>query len=99
MRELIPYYISRALLAALAGWFAASIRGPLAGIVMGTFIFAGFIWYAHSGWYLIDTTHPLSPLRRDARGSTIRDSAVVTAISVTGPLYVLFKDPWESPLN
>jgi hypothetical protein len=52
-------------------------------------IFAGFIWYAHSGWYLVDTSKPLTPLRRDDRGKMIRDRAVIVAVVVGGLVYAL----------
>ena len=89
-RELIPYYVSRAILAVLVGWYASTIKGLGAGIVMGGIMFAGFLWYAHSGRYLIDTTHPLYPLRLDARGNAIRDRAVRTGVGVAGLVILLF---------
>ena len=89
MRELIPYYVSRAILAALLGWLASTVQGLLVGILMGGFLYAGFIWYAHSGRYLIDTTTPLFPLRRDYRGNVIRDRAVVTSVGVAGLLFFI----------
>ncbi len=88
MRELLPYYVSRAILAGFVGWLISTGHGLWVGILMGGILYAGFIWYAHSGWYLIDTTHPLSPLRRDARGNAIRDRAVVISVVVAGLLFV-----------
>ena len=79
-RELLPYYISRAILAALMGWFMSLQLGLWVGIGTGVLIYAGFLWYAHSGFYLVDASHPLLPLRRDARGTTIRDKAVLAAV-------------------
>jgi hypothetical protein len=89
-RELTLYYASRAVLAALFG-VAFTLGGwPWwAGLAMGVVVFAGFIWYAHSGRYLIDSSTPLFPLRRDARGKSIRDRAVVAAVVVGGLTYVV----------
>jgi hypothetical protein len=85
--KLIPYYLSRAVLSALLGWFMAYNLTPWVGVLTGTLTFAGFLWYAHSGRYLIDPSHPLTPLRRDTRGSAIRDRAVVIAVGVAGLVY------------
>jgi hypothetical protein len=83
-RELIPYYISRAVLSALFGllfgWQSEWWLGALTGVVM----LAGFVWYAHSGRYLIDPSTPLAPLRRDERGKAIRDRALVAGVAVGG---------------
>jgi hypothetical protein len=81
-RDLLPYYISRAVLAALVGWFMSSQLGLWLGIGMGLIIYAAFIWYAHSGRYMVDASNPLFPLRRDARGNVVRDKAVLAAVVV-----------------
>ena len=81
-RKLLPYYISRAVLSALFGWFFSLNAGPWLGVLAGILVYAGFLWYAHSGRYLVDTSNPLFPLRRDARAKAIRDRATVTAVAV-----------------
>ncbi|MBN1427413.1 MAG: hypothetical protein JXB07_03450 [Anaerolineae bacterium] len=88
-RELMPYYISRVVLSAGMGVFFALIGNwPWwIGLGMGILTFAGFLWYAHSGNYLIDPSTPLTPLRRDVRGKAIRDQSVVTAVMVAGVAY------------
>lgn len=86
-RELIPYYLSRAVLSAVFGYLVSSGAGPVLGALLGGLVFCGFLWYAHSGRYLIDTRSPLFPLRRDARGNAIRDRAVVVAVGVAGVMY------------
>lgn len=86
-KELMPYYLSRALLSGLVGWILGASGALWMGVLAGVLVFAGFIWYAHSGRYLIDPSRPLTPLRRDARGKTIRDRAVVIAVGVGGGLY------------
>ena len=45
--------------------------------------------YAHSGRFLVDPSHPLTPLRRDARGAAIRDRGLVLAVGIGGVSYVL----------
>jgi len=88
-KELTVYYLSRAVLSVLIGVLASLSGGIWMGILAGAIIFAGFIWYAHSGRYLIDTSTPLTPLRRDARGKEIRNRALVAAVAVGGMLYGL----------
>ena len=87
-RELIPYYVSRAFLSALVGLLVSSGGEIWLGVLIGLVAYVGFIWYAHSGWYLIDPTNPLFPLRRDARGEAIRDRAVVLSVAVGGFAYL-----------
>ena len=88
-RALIPYYASRALLSALLGYVISSAAGALAGAILGLVTFLGFLWYAHSGRYLVDTSSPLFPLRRDDRGSAIRDRSVVVAVTIAGLTYAV----------
>ena len=83
-RQLMPYYVSRAVLSALFGWFFSLNAGPWLGVLTGLLVYAGFLWYAHSGRYLVETNNPLFPLRRDARARAIRDKATVTAVGVAG---------------
>lgn len=83
-RQLMPYYVSRAVLSALFGWFFSLNAGPWLGVLAGLLVYAGFLWYAHSGRYLVETNNPLFPLRRDARARAIRDKATVTAVGVAG---------------
>jgi hypothetical protein len=80
--KLIPYYASRGVLAALFGWFFSLSAGPWIGVLAGALVYAGFLWYAHSGRYVVDTSNPLFPLRRDERAKAIRDRATVTAVGV-----------------
>jgi hypothetical protein len=84
-RALLPYYLSRALMSALLG-LALALGGSAwwLGALTGALTFAGFLWYAHSGFYLVDTSRPLAPLRRDERGKAIRDRAAVAALAVGG---------------
>lgn len=86
-RELIPYYVSRAFLSALLGLLISSGNEIWMGVLLGLAVYIGFIWYAHSGRYLIDTANPLFPLRRDDRGMAICDRAVVISVAIGGLAY------------
>jgi hypothetical protein len=87
-RALIPYYVSRAFLSALFGYLISTSAGLVTGVALGGLTFLGFLWYAHSGRYLIDYSTPLFPLRRDDRGNAIRDRAVVVSVTVGGLSYL-----------
>ncbi len=89
-KELMPYYLSRAVLS-IAFVLAFIYLGGATwmGVSLGIVSFAGFIWYAHNGRYLVDPSSPLTPLRRDARGKVIRDRAAVAGISVGGVAFFL----------
>jgi hypothetical protein len=88
-RKLLPYYLSRALLAGLLGYAISTGAGIWLGIIIGLVVFAGFVGYAHSGWFLVDSRNPLFPLRRDARGKAIRDRAIVLAVGIGGLAYFI----------
>ena len=102
-KELIPYYISRLIVAVLFGTlFALSSPGIWYGITFGLIIYIGMIWYAHNGRYIIDTSTPLFPLRRDDRGKSIRDKALVYAVGIGAISYLLLmlvKMLWLPPFN
>jgi len=87
-RVLIPYYVSRAFLSVFFGYLVSTSAGLMTGGVLGGLTFLGFLWYAHSGRYLIDYSTPLFPLRRDDRGNSIRDRAVVVSVTVGGLSYL-----------
>jgi hypothetical protein len=88
--ELIPYYVSRGILSVLIGVVIFGGGSPWwMALLIGILVFAGFLWYAHSGFYLIDTSQPLTPLRRDARGKAVRDRAVVISVVVGAAVYLV----------
>jgi len=74
----LPYYISRAALSAgfslLA--FGFTWQAALAGLVL----FGLFLLYLHSGWFTVDTSRPLTPLRRDARAQEAQRRALIAAV-------------------
>jgi hypothetical protein len=87
--ELIPYYASRGVLSVLIGVLILLGGSPWwLALLIGILVFAGFLWYAHSGFYLVDPSQPLTPLRRDARASAIRDRAVVISVVVGAAVYL-----------
>jgi hypothetical protein len=88
-RALIPYYVSRALLSALFGYLISIGAGPAIGAILGALTFIAFVWYAHSGRFLVDTRSPLFPLRRDARASAIRDRSLVVSVALAGLTYAV----------
>jgi hypothetical protein len=89
-QRLMPYYATRALISLLFGlWAAAAWNTGFGGLLFGALLFAGFLWYAHGGWYQLDLSTPLYPLRRDERGQAIRNQALVAAIAVGGVVFAL----------
>lgn len=87
-QELIPYYISRGILAALFGALIILDSGQWwLGISTGILILAGFIWYAHGGLFRIDASMPLFPLRRDERSVEIRNGSLINAVACGGVGY------------
>jgi hypothetical protein len=88
-RALTPYYVSRAVLSALFGYLISTGAGLAVGAVLGGLTFLAFVWYAHSGRYLLDTSTPLFPLRRDARADAIRDRSLVVSVAIAGLAYAI----------
>ncbi len=89
-QRLWPYYMTRALMSLGFGiWAALALHTWMGGLLFGLLLFGGFLWYAHSGWYLIDLSTPLFPLRRDERGQSIRNQALVFAVAVGGIVFGL----------
>lgn len=82
-KEYIPYYISRAILS--AGFALLVFKLTWQAAVFGLLMFGLFLLYLHSGWFRIDLSQPLFPLRRDDRGASIQRKALIFAI-VAGAL-------------
>jgi len=81
--KLIPYYVSRAILSAFMGLILSLGGLPWwVGASLGLATFVLFLWYAHSGRFLVDTSQPLTPLRRDEGGKSLRDKALRWAVVV-----------------
>lgn len=89
-KEFFPYYISRIILSTIFSilvwhftWMAA---------LMTFVFFALFLLYLHSGWFSIDLSTPLYPLRRDPHGQAIQRKALIIAV-VLGILLYTFAAP------
>lgn len=72
MRNLLPYYVSRLILATLFGVLFAWAGQPwwlaaLLAIAMAAF----FVWAPHSGRYVVQPGGGIAPLRRDEQGEAI----------------------------
>ena len=86
-REFIPYYLSRAALSAI---FAILVMGlAWKAFFFAIVLFGLFVLYLHSGWFLVDPSHPLTPLRRDEHGRQIQRIALITAVVVGILLFVI----------
>jgi hypothetical protein len=87
-KEFLPYYISRAILSAV---FAVIVWGfTWQALLFAIFIFGLFLLYLHSGWFRVDLTHPLFPLRRDQRGQLVQRKALIAALIVGVFTYLAF---------
>ena len=78
-KQFWPYYVSRILLSIV---FAASVVGfNWKTIVIAAVSFGFFLFYLHSGWFAIDASNPLFPIRRDSRGQLIQRKALIIALA------------------
>jgi hypothetical protein len=48
--------------------------------IFAVILFGLFLLYLHSGWFRIDPSHPLTPIRRDPRGQDIQRKALIASI-------------------
>jgi hypothetical protein len=77
-KEILPYYISRFILSMVVSILVWHFTWTAA--VM-TFVFFGlFLLYLHSGWFSIDLSTPLYPLRRDSHGQAIQRKALIVTV-------------------
>ena len=93
-KEFAPFYVSRAVLSAA---FAILVMGfHWTAMLFTLILFAGFLLYLHSGWFRVDLSHPLLPLRRDVRGYEIQRKALIT--SVVAGILIYFASPYLTGL-
>jgi len=86
-KRFIPYYLARAALSAV---LAVLVMGfTLKAAVFAAALFGMFLLYLHSGWFHVDPSHPLTPLRRDDRGQQIQRKALIAAVIVGLLTYVV----------
>jgi hypothetical protein len=86
-KEFVPYYISRALLSVIFSYlvFGISWKALLAAMIF----FGLFLVYLHSGWFSVDPSQPLTPLRRDERAKEIQRKSLIGAILVGLLVYLI----------
>jgi hypothetical protein len=86
-KEFLPYYISRFILSAV---FSILVWGFTWMAALMTFVLFGlFLLYLHSGWFSIDLSTPLYPLRRDSHGQMVQRKALIAAIVLSLLLYIV----------
>lgn len=83
----LPYYLSRALLSAGFALLVFGLTWKAALLALVTF--GLFVLYLHSGWFRVDPSNPLFPLRRDERAQQVQRKALVAAACAGGLLYLL----------
>ena len=85
-RKYLPYYLSRLILSLLFSFLVLGFNWK--AIVLATLFFGLFLLYLHSGWFQVDLTTPLFPLRRDSRGELIQRKALIFSIVVGFSVYL-----------
>jgi hypothetical protein len=86
-RKFLPYYLSRAVLSAA---FAILVFGlTWKATLLAAVLFGLFLLYLHSGWFRIDPSHPLKPIRRDDRGRDIQRKALIAAVVAGMLVYII----------
>jgi hypothetical protein len=86
-RQFIPYYVSRAVLSLAFSLLVLGFTWKAA--LLAAIVFALFLAYLHSGWFPVDPTQPLFPLRRDDRGREIQRKALIAALLAGVALFLL----------
>jgi ABC-type microcin C transport system permease subunit YejE len=85
-RNFLPYYLSRA---ALSAAFAILVFGlTWKAALFAVVVFGLFLLYLHSGWFRIDPSQPLTPLRRDDRGRDIQRKALIAGVIAGILIYI-----------
>ena len=85
-RQFLPYYISRAVLS--LGIPLLILGFTWKALVLAAVFFGLFLLYLHSGWFRIDPSQPLFPIRRDDRGREVQRKALIAAL-VSGVAFFL----------
>lgn len=92
-KEFLPYYVSRFILGVV---FSILVWQFTWMALLMTFVFFGlFLFYLHSGWFGINLSTPLYPLRRDPHGQAVQRKALIVAI-ILGILLYTFASSWVS---
>jgi hypothetical protein len=85
-KEFLPYYISRAILSIVFSILTMGLSWK--AIALAILFFGLFLLYLHSGWFTIDLTNPLAPLRRDLHGQLVQRRALIISVVVGVSLYL-----------
>ncbi|MBI5962230.1 MAG: hypothetical protein HY863_02045 [Chloroflexi bacterium] len=84
-KEFLPYYISRLILSIV---FPILVWGfTWIASLMAIVFFGLFLLYLHSGWFSIDLSTPLYPLRVDSHGKEVQRKALIFAVTFSLLLY------------
>ena len=86
-REFLPYYLSRAVLSMVFSMLLLGVTWK--ALLAATGLFGLFLLYLHSGWFSVDMSHPLVPLRRDPRGLEIQRKALIAAVVIGLLVYLV----------
>lgn len=84
-KEFFPYYISRLILSTIFSILVWELTWTAA--LMTVVFFGLFLLYLHSGWFGIDLSTPLYPLRRDVHGQAIQRNALIFAVTLSLLMY------------
>ena len=89
-KEFLPYYISRAILSVVFSILTMGLSWK--AILLAILFFGLFLLYLHSGWFTIDLTNPLAPLRRDLHGQLVQRKALKISVAVSLLLYIVSRE-------
>ena len=92
-KEFLPYYVSRFILSVVLSILVWHFTWMT---FLMTFVFFGlFLLYLHSGWFSVDLSTLLYPLRRDSHGQAVQRKALIAAV-ILGILLYTFAGSWVS---
>ena len=86
-RGFLVYYVSRAVLSLGLAWLMFGFSWK--ALVLAGFFMGMFVLYLHSGWFQVDASNPLFPLRRDERGREIQRKALIAAVVSGAVVFVI----------
>jgi hypothetical protein len=76
VKELLPYYLGRASIAAAFAALVALLGAPWWGaVIAGIAMFGLFVWAVRSGRYVVRPEHGVTALRSDEYTRAVRDRA------------------------
>ena len=83
-KNMIPYYLSRAVISVGFGILLYATGTPLwSAVLIGALILAFFLWAPHNGRYAVHPELGAAALRRDERTQPINDQAARNAFVVS----------------